>query len=344
MTAEPFQTRTAIDIFSTVTIHGLAFTPDGVAVPVTLNRSTSLPSNRTTFGPHLPCDEQEGWDSLPLPAHGLHLELELGEYLGNGRTSLTYVACVRHVSDSHGGVHINAPLNASAELCLKLAKPTFCRSLAREAWFYEQLPEDEAYQGIIVPKCYGLFSAPKNSLSTPTGKDISIRPWEEKGAKLPLRYPEGSLQSKYGDDLPDDWAYRGFMDDGRRAKIDSPWNSWRPNPESPTVSIFLMERLGEHYSEAVFRSHPESRSGLADLIEDLSSAAVMHNDFKFNNVLRAPPNSPTCPRHRKVHSWRVIDFDRSTKWGKSVPSDTEVVTANQRLDFLSSWGFFWGET
>lgn len=48
-------------------------------------------------------------------------------------------------------------LQSPQEFCVKLVKPQFIRSLAREAWFYEQLAE---LQGVAVPRCFGFFVAP----------------------------------------------------------------------------------------------------------------------------------------------------------------------------------------
>ncbi|RDB24366.1 hypothetical protein Hypma_008467 [Hypsizygus marmoreus] len=330
--------------FSSISIHGLVSDSAQNDIPITLSRSLSFPSNRTSFAPHRPFDGEEGWDSLPLPTQGLHLELALDERLGDGRIGLIYAAHVTRVLDHPGGVEIiDSVVNSTTQICVKLAKPLHCRSLAREAWFYERLPEEQGYQGVIVPKCYGLFSAAKNTLSATLGEELTIKPWGEGDVDAPLGYSEGSTEENTGDFLPDDWEKLGFMSDGRRSKVDSPWNKWRASPDAPLVCVLLMERLGNIYSEDFSECHPDSRMEIADLIDDLSSAAIMHRDFKFNNILRAPcASSQLCPRHRYAHGWRIIDFDRSTKWAKSVEVDTRRIPRYLREAFLDGTEFFWG--
>lgn len=45
----------------------------------------------------------------------------------------------------------------SPELCIKVARPNRCRTLAGEAWVYERLAEG-VHQGANVPRCYGFFA------------------------------------------------------------------------------------------------------------------------------------------------------------------------------------------
>lgn len=72
------------------------------------------------------------------------------------------------------------------------------------------------------------------------------------------------------------------------------------------------------------------RLEFTDLLDDLSSVGICHGDFKFNNVLDISHTSPdivaqkVCPRHQRIHSYRVVDFDRSRKWGKTAAEDDEI--------------------
>ncbi|RDB26242.1 hypothetical protein Hypma_006336 [Hypsizygus marmoreus] len=332
---------TAILALSSVTINGMAFS-SGSEIPLELSRSISFPANRKTYCRKTPCDERDGWASLPLPLQGLHLELELGDLVAEGRTSVVYGARMIHVLENPNGPTITGfPVQALPSLCIKLAKPTFCRSLAREAWFYERLPEDQNYQGFVIPRCYGLFTVPLQPLSISLGSDIKIIPWEMLGTRAPFEYPEGSEGWRYGDHLPDDF---GWPDDGRRDKADSPWNEWRPSASLPVVSVLILERLGEVYSQKEFHENPRSMIDIADLIDDLSSAAISHDDLKYNNVLHATDQSFVCPRHQYAHAWRFVDFDRSARWGKNMECDAAPMTKVARMSFLEvdddDW--FWG--
>lgn len=44
------------------------------------------------------------------------------------------------------------------------------------------------------------------------------------------------------------------------------------------------------------------------ILNDLSHAFVLHNDFSTRNVVRAPKNTTVCSRHQRVHAWNLVDF------------------------------------
>ncbi|KAJ3786842.1 hypothetical protein GGU10DRAFT_350619 [Lentinula aff. detonsa] len=79
-----------------------------------------------------------------------------------------------------------------------------------------------------------------------------------------------------------------------------------PTEYSPPRGKGLRQRLPE-----------EVRTELLMLLEDLNAVGIVHGDIKFNNILsRASESwlsSEVCPRHKQVHSWRLVDFDRSFK-------------------------------
>ncbi|KAE9397210.1 hypothetical protein BT96DRAFT_77713 [Gymnopus androsaceus JB14] len=61
------------------------------------------------------------------------------------------------------------------------------------------------------------------------------------------------------------------------------------------------------------------RPKISALLDDLNAVGILHGDIKFNNILS--PAEPwlepqICPRHKQVHQWRVIDFDRASKWNR----------------------------
>ncbi|RDB26011.1 hypothetical protein Hypma_006393 [Hypsizygus marmoreus] len=239
----------------------------------------------------------EGWDSIALPMGKPHLELELGKRLGEGRIGFVYVAHVVAVLDGPGGAPISNPtLELSTELVLKFVRPTNCRSLAQESWFYERLPEAEGFQGAVVPLCYGFFTASTTSMQPPLPAPLKIKPWIDKyGEHAPVDFP--MAEREFGDELPDDYAFDDYRDDGRTCRPDSPWED------------------------------------IVDLIDDLSAAAIKHHDFKFNNIVRARTNV-VCPRHKYAHRWRVIDFDRSERWAKTLAIDDDYFPQIIRYQFV----------
>ena len=72
--------------------------------------------------------------------------------LSEGRMGVAYSAHV--ISATADGPSMTNTFPAS--VCLKFAKPPHSRSLAREAWFYEQLAE---CQGTSIAHCHVFFSS-----------------------------------------------------------------------------------------------------------------------------------------------------------------------------------------
>ena len=72
--------------------------------------------------------------------------LQLRERISEGRSGSVYSARVKAATDGNGN-DVSASLPAI--LCLKFAKQQFCRSLAREAWFYERLA---GCQGVAISR------------------------------------------------------------------------------------------------------------------------------------------------------------------------------------------------
>lgn len=97
----------------------------------------------------------------PPPSSGLHLELKLGSLIGFGRGGHVYSVDIVNISHTP---HPNAPSSLPLfevnvpDLCIKLAEPDKPRSIAREAWLYEQL-DAMGLQGVAVPRTYGFFTA-----------------------------------------------------------------------------------------------------------------------------------------------------------------------------------------
>lgn len=222
--------------FSSITVHNcLTSGMDGTSIPLELNLSISFPAPRYDMREDAR-PLSASWDALPLPETAGHLDLTIvSSLIGEGRIGLVYFARVNAVADAEGN-DISGKM--PAEVCLKIAKPTYCRSLAREAWFYEQLQE---WQGVATAKCYGLFTAP-------VPPDTSVRPWKESD-EFPheFRLPQSDVES--ADWLPDDpigRAYK-FSLESLHVVEGSSWFKWTPDETDQRLAILVLEKLGPHY-------------------------------------------------------------------------------------------------
>lgn len=224
--------------FSSLSIRGILSGPGSDAFK--LDRAESFPSNRMIISDDECSTENEGWDPLPLPQDKSHLEIELKERISHGRIGITYRAQLQLILDEIGGSPMTcSSLQSPQEFCVKLVKPQFIRSLAREAWFYEQLAE---LQGVAVPRCFGFFVAP-----LPNGVSW-IDAWgefrdedEETSNESHSKDRQEKESYCYPDLLDDDCQDLAFRADGRQSKSSSRWNNWRHSPESPLVGVLLLE-------------------------------------------------------------------------------------------------------
>jgi hypothetical protein len=230
---------------------------------ISLLRSETFPACLYSSKPLEPLDlpPVSTWRPIPVVQNGLHLEIRLGEPISEGRTALTYTADVVSVSRDASGEPIS--FDIPKIICVKIAKEKHCRTLAREAWFYEQLARVDHCLGYVAPRCFGFFTARVNECANATGRSLTrIGPWEKarrtvsevrldygskEGAEdkvpsdislnddlfgCPSIYPNRTLGKRYRD-------VHGLRDY-------SLWNKWRPSPSDPTIGILLLEKLGDH--------------------------------------------------------------------------------------------------
>ncbi|KAJ3742223.1 hypothetical protein DFH05DRAFT_1545105 [Lentinula detonsa] len=346
-------------LFSSVTLYGLLTSlddddDDSKERSITLIREQSFPAKRYTsdLEGHTPVGEQQ-WDAIPPPVDGLHADLKITDsQLGEGRMGQVFAAHLVSLRKSIRGETLpDGCIPLPSQFCIKLAKPEYIRSLAREAWFYEQLSKKDSGfpAGVITPICFGFFACrlPDN---------VQIRSWlsiEIELDELSDVSPEGG-EPVYDllDDDEEGWYC--YFDDGRRSHLDSPWHlkQWMARADrSPFVGILITERLGTQLppkfsipSEDLVRGLPkEIRTELLAVLEDLNTVGILHGDMKFNNVMsRASESqwlslsSEVCPQHGRVHPWRLIDFDRSYKFNPSNPIDKWYVTGIQN-SVLDDW-------
>ncbi|KAH9842376.1 uncharacterized protein C8Q71DRAFT_691010, partial [Rhodofomes roseus] len=277
-------------IFSTVTLRGTH-----LLGPITLSRRESFPSRQFDFTIE-ECVNRPDWSAVEPPQNSGHLSLELGERIGGGRSAVVYSVKVipdaPHTDDSR-----------NLDLCVKVARPNRCRSLAREAWVYEQLIEGVA-QGVITPRSYGFFATELVPEQLPfplwSGEDYYMdapsKHWEE---------DDPTRDDQMHDDCPE---AEQCADPPPGARELSPWVDWRPNPDAPLLSILVMARGGLKFSLVEDDKDPSNQEDVKQILDDLSSCHLLHSDLRASNVIRAPRDTHECQRHKRVHRWNIIDL------------------------------------
>ncbi len=221
--------------FASITILDCGLDRASKPCEITLQASQAFPAcprswNRSEHRP-----VADDWAAKDNSNYRGSLVLQLRERISEGRSGSVYSARVKAATDGNGN-DVSASLPTI--LCLKFAKQQFCRSLAREAWFYERLA---GCQGAAIPRCVGFF---KSSFHGQQRHLASIVPWEGIVHKyIPsaaIRKDRPSLD-RVEDDNPDARQYH----DERGFKRDSPWNTWNHSEEDPTITVLLLEKLGE---------------------------------------------------------------------------------------------------
>ena len=170
-----------------------------------------------------------------LPVHHRNLGLRLGKLIGSGRSAHVYE--VQVLDTAEGSEHdIELP-----NLCIKLTEPDRPRSLAREAWFYEQL-ELMGLQGVAVPRNFGLF--------TTHCSFEQVIPWRTNDWFFRKEEREQSIFTSLPGRQYDSQAYEPendeFMrDDSHGSNCNSYWKNFQQDAESPILSLMVLERLGD---------------------------------------------------------------------------------------------------
>ena len=209
---------------------------------LTLSRSESFPARRFSLK-RFTYVAREDRGAAPVPQDCGHLVLELGEVLGAGRTGVVYAVNVIEAQSDVGR------LNAGQELCVKIARPNRCRTLAREAWVYEQLEKTHC-AGSVALWCFGFFSAELSSDELEDGASSDAFPlWKSIDFdRLPCGTDLGDSQS---DDPLNDEVHAdpevATSPAGSRER--SPWVDWKPDAEKSLLTVLVMARGGEKYSE-----------------------------------------------------------------------------------------------
>jgi len=286
----------SLRMFSTLTLTG-AHIPNGVS----LSRRESFPARQYDFDIE-EIRNRPDWVAAEVPQNCGQLSLELGERIGGGRSSVVYAAkLVAATSGKHGDPRTDDP--HIADLCVKVARPNRCRSLAREAWVYEQLPES-TFQGTVTPRCYGFFATELGPEQLPFPLwssedyylDASPRHWKS---------DDSTSDDRLYDDRNED---QECTDSPPGARELSPWLDWHPNPKTPLLSVLVMARGGRHFTLAEDDWDQSNHEDIVQMLDDFSLCYIIHVDLRPANIIHAPPNTRLCPVHKCVHKWNIIDF------------------------------------
>ena len=145
-------------LFSSLSLTGTHI-PDAI----TLSATKGFPARQYDFLFDM-YRNRKGWNARSPYKNCPRLSLELGERIGGGRTGVVYAARLVETpfkEEKEGAI-------VDSELCVKIARPNRSRTLAREAWVYDQLTEG-SFQGASVPRCYGFFTANSSPAEMPVG-------------------------------------------------------------------------------------------------------------------------------------------------------------------------------
>ncbi|KAH6903227.1 hypothetical protein BKA70DRAFT_1514958 [Coprinopsis sp. MPI-PUGE-AT-0042] len=319
--------------FATVVIHDMQ--ASGSFHSLVLKPSASFPAAPYRVedkGKPLP----PSWDAKDISSAEGHLELRLLERLAEGRIGTVYSAAV--VAATRGGIDITSTL--PPKLCLKFAKKQFCRSLARDAWFYEQLQD---LQGAAIAHSYGFYTSTlKEQESKHLGAFESI-------------FLLGRIIAEWSpslDWLPDDEKHdppRYIDISGFKSR--SSWNEWNWDRENPVIAVHVMELLGIPCAKIWEQGEkrPDLHQEISHVADDLSKAGAWHSDITAFNILQSEDGgngdvqvtvSRLCPNHRVIHKWRVVDFDRSTMVFR--PNTTGLSCLCDNRGMVGRFTVFWG--
>lgn len=80
------------------------------------------------------------------------------------------------------------------------------------------------------------------------------------------------------------------------------------------------------------------------IVTDMANIGVWHGDITAFNILRMSAESKAiCPTHKRVHGWRLTDFDQATKMDPENCLKEDILTlASQPSSVSVSFRGFWG--
>ncbi|KAF9549067.1 hypothetical protein CPC08DRAFT_823469 [Agrocybe pediades] len=332
--------------FAKIHIHGLT-SEHGERKPITLERHISFPPPvRSRNRPDLIVSDIDLSPRALYPVFDLtarvqfnnpkakdHTKSNPGNSIGYGRAGLVFPLEVLSISPSDDPLAV-ALLAQLPPLCIKVATPGYARSLAREAWFYEYI-DAKGLTGVITPRCYGVFHAALGTSTFNTDLKVDIPNYDYYSvAKEPIwdhipHHYTAALWEEYFASATKTLALSpDFLDDRKGSYKSSPWRLFRQSPKVTTLTVLVMDLLGEAMTVKDF---DEDWDEIEDIYEDLAPLFIVHHDDRFPNLLRVPPHAQRqCKTHGSAHKWNFIDWENA-----SLQSDTKTTRRIQRLQILN---------
>jgi hypothetical protein len=262
--------KSSYDLFTTFRVHGLVRDPNGESVPLSLDRSSSFPSPAWTLGePGEPFSQSFAPRAIPTTGYTLEARISprkstkfsmiTGQrpdgFLGDGRSAFVYsldVIGIHHSACASGEEPLptdNTLIHSLPPLCVKVAQPTYARSVAREAWFYEKLA-DVKLTGVLAPLCYGLFcGGPYNRPPDPNSQysgheassfgclDLNLPKYDFLLDENFTANPRGAAL------LPEESGSYTCQDDDLSSSTSSPWFTFRETKDTLSLAVLLLEEL-----------------------------------------------------------------------------------------------------
>lgn len=151
--------------------------PPDLVKPVWVDEEPTRPMHVRRLRTEVPNPDPVDTGLHDLPPN---LTINLGECIGHGRSGLIFKVQVEPVapiapvepSSPSGSSGISTPsTTALPALVAKIGRQHFNKWLLREAWFYEEM---QSLQGLVIPRCYGLYSA---LIPHPSNHASSFLPW-----------------------------------------------------------------------------------------------------------------------------------------------------------------------
>ncbi|KZT69606.1 hypothetical protein DAEQUDRAFT_738045 [Daedalea quercina L-15889] len=269
-------------MFSTLTLMG-----DNIPEAITLSRADDFTSRQFDFrhGAYL---SRPDWKPSLRPKDG-HLSLRIGERIAGGRSAVVYSADIVTTSEK-GDSPSSKTLPHAQNLCVKIARPNRCRTLAREAWISSPLTPTAFFIADLSPK------------------QITFLPWDSKDFELSLPPEDPQDDPTCDDPLLDDEL---------------------PDEEDDDVRGARERRRGETYTGKDDRDE-DTQEDIRAMLDDLSDIFLMHCDIRPNNLVRAPTGAKLCPKHNCVHRSNLIDFAWTLSDGHNGDEDAAYPQAAAR--------------
>ncbi|KAK7692296.1 hypothetical protein QCA50_003921 [Cerrena zonata] len=223
-----------------------------------------------------------------LPSPGtMKLALCLGKKIGSGAAGQVYEATIQYDKSSPELRDMAMP-----PLVVKISRYSKAKSVAREAYYYEEM---ECLQGCVIPRYYGLYTA-----TIPAACDFE--PWSE------VCRNQGSCR-----------AHESLVTPSEDTPVLNQSNQTLKTSCSCSslLNILILERVGGHLSLTRDRSD-DPRLELEEIYEHLATLGVDHNDVRYRNILQAPvgPDSlppALSPWTQDTYAYRIVDFDIARK-------------------------------